>query len=223
MNSEKTRTRTRTKKSFIGPLGDDIPSIFPIVFSVLLFTGSILYANQLISEKARAIEIREGAIALSYLVTEKGFMEVDVQGNPLLEKTCEEKVNPRAASLDVKYLITLKRFCKGIPSSFDYNDVNRVRTPARPEFLNPYFQAGNSNSIEKTNAFYLAKSNDDGETWRYCSNSKEFEDFIKRNPNGGLMPQPKQSVLLSYPIAVPCPNVDSFTLGLGVVNVVSWK
>ena len=75
-------------KGFIGPLGDDIPSIFPIVFSVLLFTGSVLYANQIVSEKAKAIQINEGAMALSYLLTEKGFVELE-SGEPSLKKVCD--------------------------------------------------------------------------------------------------------------------------------------
>src|SRR3989338_6701796 len=118
-------------KGFIGPLGDDIPSIFPIVFSVLLFTGSVLYANQIVSEKAKAIQINEGAMALSYLLTEKGFVELE-SGEPSLKKVCDEKVKPRASSLGVKFLITLKRFCKGIPadplsSDSQYNPYGGVK------------------------------------------------------------------------------------------------
>ncbi|MFH1056204.1 MAG: hypothetical protein V1717_00150 [Candidatus Micrarchaeota archaeon] len=184
-------------KGFIGPLGDDIPSIFPIVFAVLLFGGTVIYANQVISEKASALETREGAVSLSYLVTEKGFLS-DAE----LEKICTEKIEARAASLKVRYLITLKRFCDGIPVDFTSSDPD----------LNPY---GNG---EKASPFYLDTSLVAGETWFYCSNSEEVE-----TTGTGLFEQPKQSILLSFPVAVPCPNYDSFTSGLGVVNVITWK
>ena len=221
-------------KGFIGPLGDDIPSIFPIVFSVLLFTGSVIYANQMISEKAKAIEIREGAMALSYLVTDKGFVEWDqANGKTSLEKVCEEKIKPRAASLNVKFLITLKRFCKGIPSSFDWEQVDSVSPPSYPEDLNPYHQSSAAEaSVEKTNPFFLSDSssnNELGSTWFYCSNAPEIKTFS----SPGLFPQPKNSIILSYPIAVPCnpdneyinkpDDVTAFTNGLGVVNVITWK
>ncbi len=185
-------------KGYIGPLGDDIPSIFPIVFSILIFTGTIIYANQLISDKAKQLEIRDGLISLSYLVTEKGFID-----NATLEKTCEGKVKPRAASLSVKYLITLKRFCDGIP--IDPSNSNNPN-------LNPYYS---KNPVDKVSPFYLDYSNEVGETWFYCSNLK--------NLPAGLYPQPGQSVLASFPIAVPCPYANSFTSGLGVVNVITWK
>ncbi|MBS3070052.1 hypothetical protein J4220_00920 [Candidatus Micrarchaeota archaeon] len=183
-------------KGYIGPLGDDIPSIFPIVFAVLIFTGTIIYANQLISEKARQLEIREGAVSLSYLVTETGFTDAQTLG-----KTCKEKVGPRASSLSVKYLITLKRFCDGIPIDFK----------STASELNPY-----SPETEKTSPFYIGASTRAGETWVSCSNDAGV-------PSDGIFEQPKDSVVMSFPVAVPCPEADSFTNGLGVVNVVAWK
>jgi len=188
--------RMKKLKGYIGPLGDDIPSIFPIVFAVLIFTGTIIYANQLISSKAKQLEIREGAVSLSYLVTETGFTKAET-----LEKACDEKVKPRAASLSVKYLITLKRFCDGIPIDFK----------STASELNPY-----TPETEKTSTFYIDKSTLAGETWTWCSNDLEI-------PASGLFEQPKDSVLMSFPVAVPCPDFDSFTNGLGVVNVVAWK
>ncbi|MEM4255336.1 MAG: hypothetical protein QXR53_03335 [Candidatus Norongarragalinales archaeon] len=183
-------------KAYIGPLGDDIPSIFPIVFAILIFTGTIIYANQLISAKAKQLEIRDGLISLSYLVTETGFID-----NSTLAATCDGKVKPRAASLGVKYLITLKRFCNGIP--IDYKSANTQLNPYAPE-------------TEKTSPFYVDASESVGETWFSCSNDPNV-------PSNGLLEQPRDSVLASFPVAVPCPDADSFTNGLGVVNVITWK
>ena len=66
-----------------------------------------------------------------------------------------------------------------------------------------------------------------GTTWYYCTNAqKEIDD--PKNRNGNLFLQPKTSVLLGYPIAVPCDldepdDINAFTSGLGVVNVIAWK
>src|SRR3989344_2121909 len=182
----------KERKGFIGPLGDDVPSIFPIVFAVLLFAGTVLYANQLIEQKAKQLEIREGALALSYLVTEKGFVEKMPSGSPFktsLGAACEENVKPLASSKSVTFIITLKRFCNGIPIEFD----------------------------GEKSPFFIADSPLEGSTWDYCTN-------MPSPPSPpSLLPQPKDSVVLSYPVAVPCPDEDSFTNGIGVVNVVAWK
>lgn len=192
----------KNRKGFIGPLGDDIPSIFPIVFAVILFTGTVLYANQLIAQKAKMLEIREGALALSYLVTEKGFVEtLPSPFKTSLGLTCEEKVKTLAGSKGVTFLITLKRFCNGIPA--DFASTNPV--------LNPY------SSTEEPSPFYVAKSSDAGSTWDYCTNLPT-PPLIDE-----LFPQPPNSVVLSYPVAVPCPDEDSFTNGVGVINVIAWK
>lgn len=202
-------------KGFIGPLGDDIPSIFPIVFAILLFAGTVLYANDIIAQKARALEIREGALALSYLVTEKGYTS-DTE----FSKACSDKIQQRAGSLSVKFLVTLKRFCNGIPSTFDYETVNNVRPPRDHTDLNPYYP-----DVAKTSQFYIPSGSGSsavGSTWAYCTNDPAVKDYASSHPDT-IMPQPKDVVLLSYPIAVPCPDVDSFTRGLGVINVMTWK
>ena len=188
----------KARKGVIGPLGDDIPSIFPIVFAILLFTGSILYANQMVAQKAKQNSIREGAMALSYLVTENGFISKDSFEK---EKLCGDKLKPRGASLGVTFLITYKRFCNGIPIDPASDDPN----------LNPYSARGDA-----VLPYYAGSSGEQGETWFYCSNEPKALD-------GALFKPPAQSVLLSFPIAVPCPDEDSYTNGLGVVNVISWK
>ncbi len=194
---------SRLKRAFIGPLGDDIPSIFPIVFAVLLFTGTIIYANELISGKAKALETREGTLSLSYIVTEKGFID-----KATLQESCAQKVDARAASLNVKYLITLKRFCDGIP--IDPNNDDPLSK------LNPYH-------TKESSPFYLDSSDRAGRTWFYCTNAQEVKDYASSHGGSAMLPQPQQSVVMSFPIAVPCPDADSYTNGLGVVNVITWK
>jgi len=197
--------KANSKRGYIGPLGDDIPSIFPIVAAVLIFIGTILYANGLVSQKAKNLEIREGSLSLSYLVTDTGF----ISDRAILDKTCDEKIKPRAASLGVKFLITLKRFCDGIPSDFASSD----------ERFNPY-PAGAS--VKTASPFFVQYSNEDGKTWTLCTNAPEVYAFLK-DKGEGLFPQPADSVLASFPVAVPCPASDSFTSGLGVINVITWK
>jgi len=38
-----------------------------------------------------------------------------------------------------------------------------------------------------------------------------------------IVPQRQSSILFSYPVAVPCPGVDSPTFGHGVLNLLVWR
>lgn len=174
------------RKSMIGPLGDDIPSIFPIVAAVLLFTGTILYSLDLVQQKNTYLEIRRGATALSYAVTEKGFVD-----NQTFKDACEAQLKPLGEAKLVIFLITVKRFCDGIPL-IELSDPTSVTSP-----------------------YYVETSDNDNQTWLYCTNNASIQP--------GLFPEPKRVTAMNYPVAVPCPDADSPTRGIGIINVIAWK
>ena len=169
-------------RGFVGPVGDDIPSIFPIVAGVLLFLGTLFFVNGTVQQKNELLEVRKAALSLSYLVTEKGSM--DRTG---LQVVCDSKLKPLGFTNAVNFLVTLKRFCSKIPT-----------TP-----------------VDKEDAYYVG-SEDDSPAYAFCTS-------LKPGPKSGLLPQPKQAVVFSYPIAVPCPKKDSPTQGLGEINVIAWR
>ncbi len=169
-------------RGFVGPIGDDIPSIFPIVAGVLLFIGTLAYVNNLVQQKNDLLEVRKAALSLSYLVTEKGRLE----SKDFLD-LCSFKVKPLASSNQVNFIITFKRFCEGVPN-----------TPK-----------------EKEDAFYLSRE-ETGPSYSFCTS-------LNPEPKQGLFSQPKDAVIYSYPIAVPCPKANSPTSGLGQINVIAWR
>lgn len=178
----------KSRKAVIGPLGDDIPSIFPIIAAVMLFTGTVLYALTLVDEKNAYLEIRRGAMTLSYAVTEKGVTDADGFG-----KMCEEKLKPLGTAKNVNFLVTVKRYCGGI-------SVQNLAEQS-PETYGPYF---------------VDESEAEGDTWLYCTNYESM-------PTGTAFPQPARNVLMNYPSAVPCPDADSPTRGIGMINVIAWR
>ena len=96
------------RRAFVGPLGDDIPSIFPIVAGVLLFISTMAYAASLVAEKNSYLEIRKASLGLSYLVSARGQMtKAD------LEAICEDKLRKYGTNSRVKFLVTLNRECGG--------------------------------------------------------------------------------------------------------------
>ncbi len=133
------------RKGFVGPLGDDIPSIFPIVAGVVLFFGTIAFAGNLSAEKNAYLDIRKAAVSLSYIVTDKGFVD---------DATFQDKCAAlqKAADADNVYvLLTVKRYCGEII----FTDDPKSR-------LSPYYYEKDLND-------------DYGYTWQACTNYEDLQ------------------------------------------------
>ncbi|NYZ77901.1 hypothetical protein H0N96_00685, partial [Candidatus Micrarchaeota archaeon] len=145
--SGKEKRTSRRRKGFVGPLGDDIPSIFPIVAGVLLFIGTLVYAFGLVQEKNQYLEIRRAGMTLSYIMTEKGVMPTEAEFKAkcdLLLKTADTN--------RVYVLVTLKRYCKTV-ELFQGGPGEKLE-------LSPFFIDKFSGNAEEQN----------GKTWDWCSN-----------------------------------------------------
>ncbi|MFQ5406257.1 MAG: hypothetical protein ACE5DI_03825, partial [Candidatus Micrarchaeia archaeon] len=91
------------KRGFLGPLGDDIPSIFPIVAGVLLFLGASLYVNNALDQKNADLQLKKAALELSYTAIEKGFIDADT-----FKTRCSERVRPTGNRNNVVFAMILK-------------------------------------------------------------------------------------------------------------------
>jgi len=90
------------RKAFVGPLGDDIPSIFPIIAGVLLFLSTVYYVSGLVDARSSYLETRKSALDLSYILTEKGFLKPD-DFNAL----CGNRLKSMGSGLNIKFLAFL--------------------------------------------------------------------------------------------------------------------
>ncbi len=184
---------------FIGPLGDDIPSIFPIVAGMLLFIGTILYANAQVDARNLELRQRETTQNLAYLATQKASLQLgEFQG------ICQNSLKPFAENNGLKFAVVVKRFCdKGcstcgngidLLNSNVYNEDENIATPIEP----------NANNV--------------------CY-SDEKPDVKAQFTNARLDKSlaPKNAVVLIYPFTVPCPDQGSAINGLGTVNVIVWR
>ncbi len=170
---------------------------------MLLFIGTLVYAFGLVNEKNQYLEIRRAALTLSYIMTEKGVMPSETEFNEkcgLAKKTADTN--------RVRVLVTLKRYCKNV-------ELFQGGVGADPK-LSPF-------SLEE----FTGDASEDagnGRTWLWCSNDEEINKNEETNKNfEGIFEQPKNAVLLNYPIAVPCPTALSPTRGVGLINVIVWR
>lgn len=88
-------------KGFIGPIGDDIPSIFPIIAGVMLFIATVFYANNEAAQRDSGLNLRKAALELSYVATEKGYVDASFAG------LCESSLKPTAAKSGVYFAVML--------------------------------------------------------------------------------------------------------------------
>ena len=68
------------KKGFIGPIGDDIPTMLVVILGLGMFFSSVVFAMDLYGQKNRNIEISEGALAISRVFTAKGHFDPQDDG-----------------------------------------------------------------------------------------------------------------------------------------------
>ena len=66
------------KKGFIGPLGDDLPSVVAIVLAMGLFFSGLLYAINTYNQKIVGLEVLRGSIDIGRVVTGEGIIIGDL-------------------------------------------------------------------------------------------------------------------------------------------------
>lgn len=180
-------------RGFVGPLGDDIPSIFPIIAGVLLFISTVAYVTMFISEKDSYLDTRKAALGLAYIVTKQGATTLGE-----LESSCANVIQPYAKSRGVSFAVVLKKFCRKIA-------LNAYPFDWRTYAVNPLTneeEIGGQSDVEG------------GVCVTPGISSEELA-----NPEN----MPLDAIILNYPIAVHCPNEGSMTTGLGMVNVMVWR
>lgn len=65
-------------KGFIGPLGDDLPSIIAIVLALGLFFSGLLYAVNTYNQKMIGLEVLTGSVDIGRIVTGEGIIVGDL-------------------------------------------------------------------------------------------------------------------------------------------------
>lgn len=193
------------KRGDIGPISDDIPSIFPIVFGVLLFMGTALFTAQRIDERNQYLELRKAAVGLSYVVLNQGYVSDEE-----FDKACAEQYKDYADRRRISFIVSLKKFCRYVSLDQRVADIFSTQTayPGPPCNLNDPL------CIDST----LSR------TGKLCPNPAPR---IKNSRTGVMQPvsssnQPPNFQTLNFPVAVQC-NQDGTVRGPGLVNVIVWR
>ncbi len=185
------------KRGFIGPLGDDIPSIFPIVAGMLLFIGSILYVNGQVDARGVELQQREATQKLAYLATQKASFQAGE-----FQNLCQNSLQPFAENNGLKFAVVVKKFCeKGCPSCGYGIDLQNS---------NIYNEDENAPPGEPIERYVCVNENED----------IKHEYLAARIASSEA---PKNAVVLIYPFTVPCPDEGSPVKGLSTLNVIVWR
>ena len=64
------------KKGFIGPIGDDLPSILAILLALGLFFSAVTFTLNIYNEKVGTVQMLKGSIEIGRVVLEQGLVTV---------------------------------------------------------------------------------------------------------------------------------------------------
>lgn len=113
-------------RAFIGPLGDDIPSIFPIVAGILIFLIAMGFIQQQVAARNEYVDLRDQVLQLSYIATEKGFMPDNA-----FDATCLV-VKETGEKRQVNFTMILKKFCGPVDAKAFFDLDRTINPPSHP-------------------------------------------------------------------------------------------
>jgi len=71
------------RKGFIGPIGDDLPSIIALMLAMGLFFSSVIYVINVYNQKIADMDMLKGSIEIGRAVMNKGVLtRDDLDSNP---------------------------------------------------------------------------------------------------------------------------------------------
>ena len=91
------------KKGFIGPIGDDLPSLLIVIITLTMFFSSIIFAFDLYQQKRENLNINEGALGIAKAFTSKGILTDNDIDKASTNSIVIKKANLVAKSYNLDY------------------------------------------------------------------------------------------------------------------------
>ena len=163
----------------IGAIGDDVPSIFPIVAGVVLFIATMAYVWPQYDARNEYLELRKTALSFSYFVANKGFVS-----------DAEFTINcpayrDYAARHNVKFVLSLKKACKHLDITSDVFTTTTIYAGGAPPSASAAYSEGKRCTSEVTGLPKVAG-----------------QPISKTN-------LPRDFQMYSFPMAVQCDDANS--------------
>jgi hypothetical protein len=193
--------KSKKKRGQIGAIGDDFPSIFPIVFGVLIFVGTMVYALNQVQQRNDYLNLEKSTLSLSNVVMESGYTT-----DAGFASACTSTYIVTANRQGINAIITVKKFC---PTSMGgLGSVNLSSNIFDVQGINP------SLAYDPSAGLYCSSApNNAPNYYAGCAGNPNFL------PNNGC---PQNFEVLNFPIAVDCAPQQGNIVGVGMVNVIGW-
>lgn len=203
----KLKKLSSMKRGDLGPIADDIPSIFPIVFGVLLFMSTALYAAQKLDERNAYLELRKAAMGLSYVALRSGYIS-DAE----FDASCISQYSDYAKRRNVDFILSLKKYCNFV--TLDQSAGGDIFVPTTD------YASGVPCPSFDLNCNSGAAVSRTGKTCpapvpRVKSSSGSLQPVSQAN-------KPPNFQTLNFPVSVQC-NSDGTVKGPGLLNVIVWR
>jgi len=108
------------KKGFLGPIGDDLPSIIALMLAMGIFFSAISYTMNIYNQKIAETETLKGSLEIGRAIMDKGLLTtID---------------NPMADHVAFSYSLGYKKFLDSVPAdecvkTYRYNYLVAVQEP----------------------------------------------------------------------------------------------
>ncbi len=191
-------------RGFIGPLGDDIPSIFPIVFGVLIFLGTMTYALNQYNQKNSYLNVKQSVLDISNAVDNSGYLS-----DSSFSISCQSLYSVIAKREGIHAIITVEKFCPLTASCY------------------PPGQSGNG-PVDLTKDIFNVGTNSSNGAYNpqlglYCDTGGGPVNQYALNSNGvRTVSLPVNYEIINFPVAVDCCPTPGALEGVGMANVVGW-
>ncbi len=105
------------KKGFIGPIGDDVPSLIAIILAMGLFFTGFLHAMDVYNQKIVDMEALKGSVEIARAVLGEGILSYDDWSN--IDSQAIDHI-AKSYSLDKKVFLDDKATCDENAYRFSY-------------------------------------------------------------------------------------------------------
>lgn len=79
----------RNRKGFMGPIGDDLPSLLMVILAMGLFFSAVLFVFDSYNQKLGKIRLAEGALEAARVATAEGAFEKTAELAEDVQKTAD--------------------------------------------------------------------------------------------------------------------------------------
>lgn len=137
------RMMGKSKKGFIGPIGDDLPSLIPLVFALMIFFSVFTFTWNVFDQKNRVFDDAISIIEVSSILKSNGY----IQSKSVFDERCIEAQSKKR----MKFRAGLIELSTSEKDRFEWIDIEQPEYFEDPINPGDVFECTNTDSGAEEN------------------------------------------------------------------------